>query len=120
MLLLSKKSLLPPDFTPAILAEFPQPVTLHRNFAVFCHAFPDKACFMGRPHAQRGASLGNQRPLFGYFSCLLSGKNLENNDLFAIRKKLQVSQKEQDSGFFMSRFLFSSLICSLNQMFEFL
>ncbi len=82
--------------------------------------FQIRPVLWGGLHAQRGASLGNQRPLFGYFSCLLSGKNLENNDLFAIRKKLQVSQKEQDSGFFMSRFLFSSLICSLNQMFEFL
>ncbi len=120
MLLPSKKSLLPPDFTPAILAEFPQPVTLHRNFAVFAMLFQMRPGLWRGLHAQRGASLGNQRHLFGCFSCLLSGKNLENNDLFVIRKKLQVSQKEQNRGFCLSRFLFSSLICSLNQMFEFL
>ena len=90
MLLPSKKSLLPPDFTLAILAEFLQPVTLHRNFAVFRHAFPDEAWFMERPSCPEGGFLGQSDASFRVFLCLLSGKNLENNDLFVIPEKLQV------------------------------
>ena len=67
MLLPSKKSLLPPDFTPAILAEFPQPVTLHRNFAVFRHAFPDEAWFMERPSCPEGCFLGQSEAPFRVF-----------------------------------------------------
>ena len=67
MLLPSKKSLLPPDFTPAILAEFPQPVTLHRNFAVFRHAFPDEAWFMERPSCPEGCFLGQSEASFWVF-----------------------------------------------------
>ena len=40
--------------------------------------------FWSSLHAQSGASLGNQKHLLGCFSCLLSGKILENNDLFAV------------------------------------
>ncbi len=88
MLLPSKKSLLPPDLTLAILAEFPQPVPLHRNFAVFHHAFPDEAWFLERPSCSEWCFLGQSEAPFRVFPRLLSRKLLENNDLFAIRLKI--------------------------------
>lgn len=64
MLLPFKKSLLPNDFIPAILAGFPQHVPTHRNFAVF--------------HGQAEAP-------FLVFPYLLSGTFSKNNYLFLIR-----------------------------------
>ena len=88
MLLPSKKSLRPPDFTPAILAEFPQPVTLHRNFAVFRHAFPDEAWFMEQPSCPEGCFLGHSEAHFRVFFVYAERRNVENNDLFTIWNKV--------------------------------
>ena len=47
--------------------------------------FPDEAWFLERPSCLEWGFLGQSEAPFRVFLCLLSGKLLENNDLFAIR-----------------------------------
>ncbi len=49
---------------------------------------------MERPSCPEGCFLGQSEASFRVFFVSAERKKLENNDLFVIRKKLQVSQKE--------------------------
>lgn len=80
MLRPSKKSLLPPNFTPGILTKFLQLVPPSQEL----RSFPAEACFLERPSCPEWCFLGQSESPFRVFPCLLNEQFLENNDLFVI------------------------------------